>query len=150
MPGESWESHQELHENPAKRIFWQENHARKIPSCRLAPFERKPGRSYYRHTGIISMFIQFTLPAKTRIRFPDLEELMDTIIAIPVHHASGGVTSTVTPPVMSQEKMYNYCMSSRLRKRPVMEFSATATCSGVPLATTSPPPRPPSGPMSMI
>ncbi len=130
--------------------FLARESCQKIPSCRLAPFERKPGRSYYRHTSIISMFIQFTHPAKTRIRFPDLEELMDTLIAIPAHHASGGVTSTVTPPVMSQKKMYNYCMSSRLRKRPVMEFSATATCSGVPLATTSPPPRPPSGPMSMI
>lgn len=40
--------------------------------------------------------------------------------------------------------------SSGLRKRAVMDVADWATCSGVPLATTWPPPRPPSGPMSMM
>src|SRR5690606_31810303 len=36
------------------------------------------------------------------------------------------------------------------RKRPVWLSSARASCSGVPVATTCPPPEPPSGPRSMI
>lgn len=42
-----------------------------------------------------------------------------------------------------------YWISCR-RKRAVTEVVDSATCSGVPMATTWPPPRPPSGPMSMI
>ena len=150
-------SSQENHENHIKsftkiqpREFWQENHARKFHHVGLPP-SRENQEDLITGTLASSRCLSSS-PTLLKIwsRFPDPEELMDAIIAIPVYHASGGVTSTVTPPVMSQKKMYNYCMSSRLRKRPVMEFSATATCSGVPLATTSPPPRPPSGPMSMI
>lgn len=102
---------QENHENHIKsftKIQPREFSGKRIMPensiLQACPLQGKPGRSHDRHAGIISMFIQFTLPAKTRIRFPDPEELMDTIIAIPVYHASGGVTSTVTPPVMSQKK----------------------------------------------
>ena len=40
--------------------------------------------------------------------------------------------------------------STGARKRPVCESSSVATCSGVPSATTRPPPLPPSGPRSTI
>ena len=40
--------------------------------------------------------------------------------------------------------------SSGPRNRPVWLSATAATCSGVPSATTMPPPLPPSGPMSMI
>ena len=43
-----------------------------------------------------------------------------------------------------------YWVSSALRKWAVTDSLDCATCSGVPVATTQPPPRPPSGPMSMI
>lgn len=43
-----------------------------------------------------------------------------------------------------------YCPNSCLRKRAVIESGDSATCSGVPCATTWPPLRPPSGPMSMM
>ena len=42
-----------------------------------------------------------------------------------------------------------YCQSTSFRKGPVTDWGLAASSSGVPVATTYPPFRPPSGPMSI-
>ena len=102
-------SSQENHENHIKsftkihpREFWQENHARKFHHVGLPP-SRENQEDLFTGTLSLSSRCLSSSPTLLKIwsRFPDPEELMDAIIAIPVYHASGGVTSTVTPPVMS-------------------------------------------------